>query len=95
MSIVRLREKNIVLTGDFDHGTRNDIKRYVESIGGNIKSSVSGKTDFLIVGNQGSPDWSFGNYGSKIKRAKELQLAGKPILIITENDLFGTNEEQK
>ncbi len=87
--------KNIVLTGDFDHGTRNDIKRYVESIGGNIKSSVSGKTDFLIVGNQGSPDWSFGNYGSKIKRAKELQLAGKPILIITENDLFGTNEEQK
>lgn len=83
-----LEGKNVVLTGDFDHGTRNDIKRFVESIDGTIKSSVSGKTDFLIVGSQGSPDWSFGNYGSKIKKAKELQLAGKPILIISEDDLF-------
>lgn len=89
-----LADKNIVLTGDFDHGTRSEIEKYIKSIGGKIKSAVSGKTDFLIVGNQGSPDWSFGNYGSKIKRAKELQAAGKPILIITEDDLFSASEGQ-
>lgn len=80
--------KNIVLTGDFDYGERNKVTSFVESIGGIVKSAVSGKTDYVIVGNLGSPDWSFGNYGNKIKKAKELQLSGKPILIITEDDLF-------
>lgn len=80
--------KNIVLSGDFDFGTKNDIANLIQDNGGIIKSGVSGKTDYVIVGAKGSADWSCGNYGTKIKRAMELQDAGKDIAIITESDLF-------
>ena len=44
--------------------------------------------DYVVVGALGSPDWSNGNYGSKIKKAMELKESGKPIRIITEEQLF-------
>ena len=56
--------------------------------GGLVKSGVSGKTSHVVVGALGSPDWSNGNYGSKIKKAMELKESGKPIRIITEEQLF-------
>lgn len=83
--------KNIVLTGDFEYGSRNDVESYIISIGGIPKSGVSSKIDFLIVGNNGSPDWSYSNYGGKVKKAKELQSKGNTIMIITETDFFNNN----
>ena len=85
---MNITDKTICLTGNFKYGDKSRVESFVVEHGGIIKSSVSGKTDYLIVGALGSPDWSCGNYGTKIKKAKELQSSGKCIQIITEADFF-------
>ena len=76
------------LTGDFSHGSKSEIKEIIESHGGRCVGSVSGKTDYVIVGTYGSEQWACGNYGSKIKKAMELQAKGSDIRICSEKDLF-------
>lgn len=65
-----------VITGDVHHyKNRGEFKAYVESQGGKVAASVSGKTSYLVNNDAGSAS-------SKNRKAKEL---GVPI--ITE-DLF-------
>lgn len=78
----------IVLTGDFKNGERSVITKKLEDLGAIVKNAVSGKTNYLIIGSKGSDNWSCGNYGSKVKKALELQAKGKDIKIIKEEDFF-------
>lgn len=55
--------KVVVLTGSIEGLTRAEIKSSIEEMGGKVTGSVSGNTDFLVVGE--SP-------GSKYNRALEL-----------------------
>ena len=80
--------KSIVLTGIFSYGDVGSVESLITKRGGIIKSAVSGKTDYLVVGSLGHPDWSYGNYGSKIKKAKELQQAGKSVKIVMEDEFL-------
>lgn len=52
-----------IFTGGMKHYTREESKRLVESKGGRVSSSVSNKTNYLVVGE--SP-------GSKLEKAKAL-----------------------
>lgn len=45
-----LKDKVFVFTGKLKHYTRPEAKERVESLGGRASSSVSGDTDFLVVG---------------------------------------------
>lgn len=76
------------LTGDFLHGSKSEIKEIIEDHSGRCIGSVSGKTDYVIVGAYGSEQWACGNYGSKIKKAMELQAKGSDIRICSEKELF-------
>lgn len=76
------------LTGDFTHGSKSDIESEIVSRGGEIAKSVSVKVSYVVVGGQGSAQYAFGNYGTKVKKAMELIEKGKPIQIITEDVLF-------
>jgi DNA ligase (NAD+) len=58
-----LKEKTFVLTGALENFSREEAKRVIESLGGKVTSSLSSKTDYLVVGE--SP-------GSKLSKAKEL-----------------------
>ncbi len=78
--------KRVCLTGEFARGSRDEIKSLFENAGAKVMASVSSKTDYLIVGGEGSTDWSCGNYGTKVKRALELQNAGEKIRIMREED---------
>lgn len=80
--------KAFVLTGDFSRGPRNKVTEELKALGGIPRSGVSSKTDYVIVGELGSGDWISGHYGTKIKKAKELQSQGKDIKIISETDFF-------
>lgn len=62
----------IVVTGKVEPYTRDGINAKIESLGANAGSSVSGKTDYLICGE---------NAGSKLEKAKAL---GVKILSPTE-----------
>ncbi len=76
------------LTGNFNHGSKTDIEMIIVRKGGAVQSNVTKKTNYLIVGGAGSQDWKFGNYGSKVNRALQLQEKGLDIKIISEKALF-------
>lgn len=60
-----IADKTFVLTGTLEKLTRNEAKEYIESMGGVVTSSVSSKTDYVVVGT--SP-------GSKYDRAIKLNI---------------------
>lgn len=64
--------KSFCVTGSFDGISREEIHELIEKHGGEIRTSVSGKLDYLIVGSEA---------GSKLEKAKEL---GVKILSIDE-----------
>ncbi|MFN3270674.1 MAG: helix-hairpin-helix domain-containing protein, partial [Candidatus Kapaibacteriota bacterium] len=57
-----------VLTGELEHFTRTEAKAKIEQLGGKVASSVSKKTNYVVVGK---------NPGSKYEDAQKL---GVPIL---------------
>ena len=63
-----LAGKTFVLTGTLPTLTREEAKERIEAAGGKVSGSVSGKTHFLVAGEEA---------GSKLDKAKSLQV---PIL---------------
>lgn len=90
-----IRGKNVCLTGEFDCGSKSSVAEKLISLGARICASVSKKTDILLVGGQGSSAWCAGNYGTKVKKALELQEKGFGILIMRESDFFAALEGQE
>ena len=80
--------KNFVLTGTFDHGTREQMEDFVISKGGTILKSVTKKCDYVVIGGQGSELYALGNYGTKVKKALDWQSKGVPVQIVNESALF-------
>ena len=79
--------KTFCLTGEFEFGDRSSVESALRQRGGIPISSVTKKTDCLVVGSKGSEAWSNGNYGTKVKKAMELQEKGSPIRIVKEQDI--------
>jgi DNA ligase (NAD+) len=52
-----------VITGTLSSFTRNEAKGFVESHGGRVTGSVSGRTDYLVAGDSA---------GSKLVKAQKL-----------------------
>jgi DNA ligase (NAD+) len=59
----KLEELTFVFTGELFSMTRNEAKEIVENLGGKAASSVSKKTDYVVLGK---------NPGSKYNKAREL-----------------------
>jgi DNA polymerase-3 subunit epsilon len=81
--------KKFCLTGDFVHGTKTDVEKHINALGGECVKGVSKKCDFVVIGGLGSDKYKYGNYGSKVKYAMELKDDGFPIMIIQEDELYG------
>ncbi|MDR2057384.1 MAG: BRCT domain-containing protein [Dysgonamonadaceae bacterium] len=86
LSIVNNRDtvfydKKIVLTGIFDRfSSREDLAFLLKKYGADINTSISRKTDYVIIGK---------NFGSsKMKKIKKLQEAGEKVAIMEENQLY-------
>jgi DNA ligase (NAD+) len=60
-----LAGKSIVFTGTLEKMSRAEAKKRAEELGMKVVNSVSAKTDYIVCGE---------NSGSKLKRAKELNL---------------------
>ncbi|MGM0502060.1 MAG: NAD-dependent DNA ligase LigA [Bacillota bacterium] len=58
-----LEDTKFVLTGSLDDFTRKEAKEKITNLGGRVTSSISGATDYLVVGD---------NPGSKYDKAQEL-----------------------
>ncbi|MDR1687572.1 MAG: NAD-dependent DNA ligase LigA [Clostridiales bacterium] len=71
----KLKGITFVITGDLEgFENRNELKEFIERLGGKVASSISAKTSFLINNNPASPS-------SKNKKARELG-----VQVITENE---------
>lgn len=60
-----LAGKKLVLTGELPNLSRNEAKTLIEQAGGKVTSSVSSKTDYVVVGEQP---------GSKQQKAEEFNI---------------------
>ena len=69
-----LNKKIFVITGSFNSITRSELKKFIKKLGGKVTSSLSKKTNYLIVGS---------NPGSKVKKANELEIE-----MFTEEEFF-------
>lgn len=61
----KTKDKIFVFTGNLESMTRDEVKKRVRVMGGNISESVSKETDYLVVGE---------NPGSKYQKAKNLSI---------------------
>lgn len=77
-----------VISGESDRAERADFSAAISRLGGTVRSSVSGNTDYLIVGNAGNPCWAFSCCGRKIEAAVKLRKSGAKVLIVNENDFW-------
>ena len=90
---IHIDGRSFCFTGEFHHGKRSEIAAKVKELGGSSKSSVSSKTDYLVVGNAGNPCWAYACYGRKIEDAVNLRKNGGHILIVNENDFWDALED--
>ncbi|MGQ9856116.1 MAG: NAD-dependent DNA ligase LigA [Fervidobacterium sp.] len=71
----------ICVTGTLRNFSREEIKRYIESLGGHFTDNVSKKTDYLVVGE---------NPGSKLQKAQKFG-----VKIINEEEFLKLVQERK
>lgn len=60
----RLEGMTLVVSGTFEHFSREEIKADIERHGGKVSGSISGKTTFLVAGDKMGPE--------KLKKAEKL-----------------------
>lgn len=80
--------KTFHLSGSYEHGTKEDVYAYIESLGGIRSKSFTKKCDYIVIGGCGNEAYAMGNYGTKVKKALDYQQKGCPIKIIHESDLY-------
>ncbi|MBN2481622.1 MAG: NAD-dependent DNA ligase LigA [Bacteroidales bacterium] len=72
---MKLNGKNFVISGVFQHSSREEIRHLIESNGGHILAAISGNTDYLVAGENMGP--------AKLEKAGKL---GIPV--ISEEDFY-------
>lgn len=85
---IEVEGKNFILSGNFEHGSKDSVAAMIESKGGTMLKGVTKKCNYVVVGGCGNEMWSMDNYGSKVKKALDWQAKGVPIQIVTEEELF-------
>lgn len=76
------------LTGNFNYGSKDDVRMYIESLGGTCTSSVTDKTNILIIGTCGSENDSLLKYDQKYLDAKRMIDSGSSMMILDEKEFF-------
>jgi len=76
--------RRFCLTGTFVYGRRRDCETAVVQRGGEV-SSLTKKTNILVIGAYATESWKHSSFGNKIMKACEYRNAGVPIAIVSEN----------
>lgn len=85
---IDLKDATVCLSGNFNSMSKNQLSGLLEGKGVLVKSSVTKSLKYLVVGEQGSKDWTYGSFGTKVEKALKFNKKGSNILIIGENDFL-------
>jgi DNA ligase (NAD+) len=89
-AIGKLSGSTFVITGAMTSGTRDQVERRIEAAGGAVKSSVSKKVTYLVVGEGGGNNKaeSAKKHGTKILTEEQLyEMMGQPMPTKPKNEL--------
>jgi len=87
--------KTFCVTGVLKSGNRSELENLISDLGGIPTKTVSKKTDYLIVGDNGNPAWAFACYGRKVEKALEMRKSGHQICLVHEFDFMDAVEDLK
>jgi NAD-dependent DNA ligase len=85
--------KTFCITGVLKRNKREKVHDEIIRLGGIPTESITKKTDYLIVGDNGNPAWAFSCYGRKVEKAINLRKAGHTITLIHEFDFADLLED--
>lgn len=83
---VTFKDKTFCITGVLKRGNRDDLQKDIIKLGGIPTSTITKKTDYLIIGDNGNPAWAFACYGRKVEKALSLRKEGHTIMLVHEFD---------
>lgn len=90
---ISFETKTFCFTGESYCSTRKEMTEAVQKLGGIVRSNVSSKTDYLIVGNAGNPCWVHACYGRKIEEAMAIRKNNGKVIIVNETDFWDSVED--
>lgn len=90
---IEFKDHLFCFTGESYRADRSEMRNEIERLGGYFRTSISKKTDYLVVGSAGNPCWVYSGYGRKIEAAIELRKEGAKIQIINEKDFWSKIEQ--
>lgn len=87
-------EQHFTLTGEFLYGPRKKVVEIIQLIGGSASSTLTSKTDFLLVGGRATAAWIAADHGTKIlevlernaraAKSRRVRNPTRPIPIVSE-----------
>lgn len=91
--VVNFDGKTFCITGVLKNETKESLKQKITNLGGITIDSVTKKTDYLVVADNGNPAWAFSCYGRKVEKAVNMRKDGHVITLIHEFDLYDAIED--
>jgi hypothetical protein len=85
--IKSVENRNVVVTGRFAYGSRREVKQRLEQFGAVVQGSPSSKTDIVIIGSDGSPQYTYMHHGGKLAEALKRRTSGPTPRIYVESQL--------
>lgn len=83
-SLVIIKGMTFCFTGQLRAGKRKDIEREVEELGGRCSSSINRQLNYLVIGANSNPCWTYATYGRKIEAVMENRRLGIDTAILME-----------
>ncbi len=83
-SPVTIKGMTFCFTGQMRAGKRKDIQREVEELGGRCSDSINRQLNYLVIGANSNPCWTYATYGRKIEAVMENRRLGIETAILME-----------
>ncbi len=90
---ISFQDKTFCITGILQKSNRLELSNSILALGGNPTETLTSKTDYLIVGDNGNPAWAFSSYGRKVEKALGMIKNGHKIVLIHEFDFAEIMDE--
>ncbi|MUP44855.1 hypothetical protein E0K83_03735 [Gramella sp. BOM4] len=85
---IELDGKIFCITGALTRGNRKSLVEKIQNQGGTFNNNFVKETNYLIVGDNGSPAWAFACYGRKVEKAIKLRKEGSNVVLVHEHDFW-------